>query len=216
VAAVVQKGKIGEIRHLEANYLQTWLSSPIWGDWRTTPALLWRLSTRHGSKGVLGDIGVHILDFATYPAGPISGLYCKLKTFSKAARNRVGEYILDANDSAVITVEFKNGALGVIHTTRYATGHANRLYLKISGTKGAVEIDSERSTTSYRICVGPDMDKAVWKEVEAPAVLNNYQRFIAGIKSGKQYQPDFARGAEIQKLLDASFASSLASKPVNV
>jgi predicted dehydrogenase len=214
VAEVVQKGGIGEVRHLEASYLQSWLTSRIWGDWKTSPTWLWRLSTRHGSKGVLGDIGVHILDFATYPTGKLSSIHCKLKTFPKAPRNRIGRYYLDANDSAVMTVELKNGALGVIHTTRFASGHANRLYLKISGNKGAVEIDSDRSTTSYRICVGPDLDKAAWKEVDAPAVPSIYQRFIASIKSGKQSQPDFARGAEIQKLMDTAFLSDLKNKTI--
>ena len=30
---------------------------------------LWRLSTNHGSMGTLGDIGVHIFDFASFPIG---------------------------------------------------------------------------------------------------------------------------------------------------
>ena len=151
VAALVRRGDLGEMRHVEASYLQSWLPSKYWGDWRTAPTWLWRLSTGHGSKGALGDVGVHIIDFATFPVGHISSVYCRLKTFRKAPRNRVREYVLDANDSAVLCIEFKNGALGTIHTTRWAGGHINRLYLKISGTMGSVEIDSERTTDGYRI-----------------------------------------------------------------
>jgi len=40
VAKVVASGEIGEVRHVEASYLQAWLASGIWGDWRTTPAWL--------------------------------------------------------------------------------------------------------------------------------------------------------------------------------
>jgi predicted dehydrogenase len=216
VQAVVASGKIGDIRHVEASYLQSWLPSKIWGDWRTTPAWLWRLSSRHGSRGVLGDVGVHIVDFATFPAGPISSVYGKLKTFNKAPGNVVGEYTLDANDSAVMTVEFANGALGTIHTTRWSGGHANRLFLKISGTKGSVEIDSERSTTSYKISTGPDLHKAAWKEVACKPTPNNYARFIKSIRTGQQDQPDFARGAEVQKVLDAVITSDAKGKPVQV
>jgi predicted dehydrogenase len=216
VQAVIAAGKIGEIRHVEASYLQSWLPSKIWGDWRTTPAWLWRLSTKHGSRGVLGDIGVHIVDFATFPAGPIKSVYGKLKAFDKAKGNRVGEYVLDANDSAVMTVEFANGALGTIHTTRWSGGHANRLFLKISGTKGSVEIDSERSTTSYKLSVGDDLDKATWSEVTCKPTPNNYARFIKSIRTGKQDQPDFARGAAVQKVLDAVIASDAQGKPVKV
>jgi predicted dehydrogenase len=216
VAALVQSGKLGEMRHVEASYLQSWIASKYWGDWRTAPTWLWRLSSSHGSKGVLGDVGVHIIDFATYPAGHISSVYCRLKTFRKAPRNRVGEYVLDANDSAVLCIEFKNGALGTIHTTRWAGGHINRLYLKVSGTKGSIEIDSERTTNGYRISVGKDLDQGLWKDVATPPVPTIYQRFIKSILTGKQDQPDFVRGAEIQKTLDACFKSNAEQRPLKV
>ncbi len=216
LAAALRRGDIGELRHVEASYLQAWLTAKIWGDWRTSPGWLWRLSSKHGSKGVLGDVGVHIVDFATYPAGPIREVNCRLKTFPKAPGNRLGEYVLDANDSAALTVEFANGALGVIHTSRWVGGHANRLFLKIAGTKGTVEIDSERSTHSYRICRGPGLQTSTWKEVACKPVLNNYQRFIQAIQKGAAGEPDFARGAEIQKVLDACFVSDRTRKPVRL
>ena len=216
VAAIVQAGEIGEIRHVESSYLQAWLASRIWGDWRTTPAWLWRLSQNHGSKGVLGDVGVHIVDFTTFPVGPIASVFCRLKAFHKAPGDRIGEYRLDANDSAVLTVEFKNGALGTIHTTRWCGGHANRLFLKIAGTRGTVEIDSDKTTAGYRICAGKDLDKGLWRDVAVTAVPTNYQRFIKAIRTGRPDQPDFARGAEVQKVLDACFVSDAEGRPVTV
>lgn len=215
-AQAVRRGDLGDLRHVEASYLQAWLTAKIWGDWRTSPGWLWRLSSQHGSKGVLGDIGVHIVDFATYPAGPLREVNCRLKTFPKAIGNRIGKYKLDANDSAVMTVEFANGALGVIHTSRWIGGHANRLYLKIAGTKGTLEIDSERSTTSYRVCRGPGLDKSEWTEVACKPVPNNYRKFIRACQTGGQGDPDFARGAEVQKVLDACFSSEAARRPVKV
>ena len=216
IAARVHAGEIGEIRHVEASYLQTWLSSPIWGEWSTTPAWLWRLSTKHGSKGVLGDVGVHIVDFATYPAGPIKKVFAQLKAFDKAPKNRIGEYPLDANDSALMQVEFANGALGVIHTTRWATGHANRLALKLHGTKGALSFDSDHGKDTYRACLGKDVATATWQEHKAKPTPNNYHRFIASIRAGQTDQPDFARGSEIQRVLDACLESDAAGKPVKV
>lgn len=216
VQKVVSSGQIGEVRHVEASYLQAWLVSKAWGDWRTSPGWLWRLSSRHGSKGVLGDVGVHILDFATYPVGPIKEVYCRLETFNKAPGNRVGEYKLDANDSAVMTVQFANGALGSIHTSRFVGGHNNRLHLKIAGTAGTVEIDSDRSTTSYRICSGRALDTAEWREVERKPVPNMYRRFVDSIRTGVVAEPTFARGAEVQKLLDICFESDATRAPVQL
>jgi predicted dehydrogenase len=215
-ATAIHRGDIGEIRHVEASYLQAWLVSKVWGDWRTTPAWLWRLSSRHGSKGVLGDVGVHIVDFATYPAGPIREVYCRLKAFPKAPGNRIGKYRLDANDSATLNVEFANGALGVIHTSRWVGGNANRLYLKIAGTKGTIEIDSDVSTDSYKVCRGKDLDAGLWKTVKCKAVPGNYQRFITAIQTNIPGQPDFARGLEVQRVLDACFKSDADNRPVRI
>jgi predicted dehydrogenase len=216
IATRVQAGEIGELRHVEASYLQTWLTAPIWGDWRTSPGWLWRLSSKHGSKGVLGDVGVHIVDFATFPAGPIKKVFCQLKTFAKAPKNRIGEYPLDANDSAVLNVEFANGALGTIHTTRWATGHPNRLALRLHGTLGAFSFDSDLGTDTYRACLGPDAATATWQAVQAAPTPNNHTRFIAAIRTGTASQPDFARGSEIQRVLDACFESDALGRPIKV
>lgn len=216
IAARVHAGEIGELRHVEASYLQTWLTAPIWGEWSTTPGWLWRLSTKHGSKGVLGDVGVHIVDFATYPAGPIKKVFARLKTFPKAPKNRIGEYTLDANDTAVLQVEFANGALGVIHTTRFATGHANRLALKLHGTKGALSFDSDLGADTYRACLGKDVATATWQDIKAKPTPNNHTRFITAIRTGQTDQPDFARGSEIQRVLDACFESDAAGRTVQI
>ncbi len=216
LAGAVRRGAIGRVLHVEASYLQAWLLCRIWGDWRKTPALLWRLSKRHGSRGVLGDLGVHLVDFATYPAGPIARVHCQLKTYPKARGNRVGRYVLDANDSATISAEFANGAIGVLHTTRWCAGRPNRLFLRISGSKGSVELDSDRSTSSYWICAGRDIDPSAWRERKARAVPSIYRRFVTAIRTGRAAQPDFARGAEVQKVLDACVLSDRRGRPVRV
>lgn len=204
---MVREGKLGEIVHVEASYLQSWLSSKVWGDWKTNPAWLWRLSSKHGSRGVLGDVGVHILDFATFPVGPIKSVNARLKTFTALKGKRLGDYPLDANDSALMQVEFASGALGVIHTTRWATGHPNSLNLRLHGTLGALRIDLDRSTTELDVCLGDNIHKAKWSRIKAPANPTIYQRFITAIRGGKAGVPDFARGAEIQQALDACFES---------
>lgn len=216
VAEVVGRGDIGEVRHVEASYLQSWIPSKVWGDWRKLPAFLWRMSRRHGSQGVLGDVGVHIIDFASYPAGDIAEVSCRLQTFRKTRTNRQGPYVLDANDSAVLGVTFANGALGAIHTTRWACGHKNRLYLQISGTQGAVEIDSARATDAFRLCRGRDVDRAEWRDVRARRTPNNHERFVTAIRGGPVTGADFARGAAVQQVLDACFESDRLRRPVTL
>jgi len=206
---LIADGVLGRVMHVDAGYLQSWLSSKVWGDWRSDPQWLWRLSSEHGSKGVLGDVGIHILDFAGFPVGDIRSVNCKLRCFDKAAGNRIGEYPLDANDSALIRVEFDNGALGTVQATRWATGHSNTLNLRIYGERGAVkiEIDMEHGWETIALCTGDNVDLVQWERLKLEPTPGIYQRFIAGIVGGINDQPDFERGAYLQRVLDRCFDS---------
>lgn len=202
---LVKSGALGRIMHVDARYSQSWLVSHAWGRWDKDPQWLWRLSQAHGSKGVLGDVGVHILDFASFPVGNISRVNCRLKCFDKAPDNRIGDYVLDANDSAVMTVEFDGGALGCIQATRWATGYQNTVALSIHGDRGALRLDLDKAWDHLEVCLGEDVHTSRWTEVAAPATPSIYQRFVASIMHGVNDAPDFARGAELQQVLDACF-----------
>lgn len=205
---MVAQGKIGEVRHVHAYYHQSWLLQDQWGTWQKSPTWLWRLSTRHGSNGVLGDIGVHIVDFATYPVGPIKSVHCKLQNYpEKAPGNQIGEYTLDANDTAIITTEFKNGAVGTIHMTRTAAPHVNSLKLNLYGSTGAIEVDLDNSGTCLDYWPAKKGKLGEKKAIETKEDIGNFRRFIKYIKTGNLEQPDFARGAEIQKVLDTCIES---------
>ncbi len=205
---IVKLGEIGSVKHVEASYLQSWLVSKAWGDWRTESQWLWRLSRKHGSNGVLGDIGVHIVDFASYGAGlEVDHVFAKLKTFDKAIDNKIGEYELDANDSFTMAVDFENGALGVIHASRWATGHLNELRLRVYGDKGAVEVRHRHNGSELFVCLGADAETATWQPMEVEPVPTNYQRFAEAVKTGVMAEPSFRHAANLQKVLDIAVAS---------
>jgi predicted dehydrogenase len=207
--ALVEDGMIGEVRHIDACYLQSWLVGTHWGDWRTEERWLWRLSGAHGSRGALGDVGIHILDFASYVADqrPVS-VHCRMKAFGKAEGDRIGAYALDANDSFVMSLEFDGGALGVVHASRWATGYANAQKLAVFGTAGALEIWFESEAMGMRVCAGADVHTQTWREVEAPPVPTTYQTFVDAVRVGERLEPTFRRAAELQRVLDAAFESS--------
>lgn len=206
--ALVASGAIGAVRHLEAGYLQSWLMQDAWGDWRTDPTWLWRVSTAHGSTGVLGDVGIHILDLAAFVAcaDPVD-IDCRLKTFDKAPGGRIGEYVLDANDSAVMHLELDGGAIGTVTATRFAAGHRNDLYVRVYGELGGLEASYEDQRFRLRSCLGEDARTATWTEVETPSVPTIWERFVAAIEGGGAVEPDFDRGARVQGWLDAALAS---------
>lgn len=209
------EGRLGRIRHVEGKYLQSWLAAKDWGDWKTSPNWLWRLSTAHGSKGVLGDVGVHILDFATLPVGPIAELYATLPVLDKAPEGKMGDYTLDANDTMVVNARFANGAVGVITATRFATGHLNSVSVSIHGEKGALRIDLDKSYEMLEFCtVLEDGKTTPWQSLYTGKTPNIFERFLTAVQTGKQDMPDFARGAEIQRYLDAAEDSAKSARAI--
>jgi len=215
--AMVEAGEIGPVRHLQASYLQSWLTARHWGDWRADDKWLWRLSSAHGSKGVMGDIGVHILDFVTYAANEeIVAMSARMKIFDKAEGGAIGAYRLDVNDSVAMSVEFAGGALGVIHASRLATGKRNDLDLTVHGDLGALRLWSDERTSTLEACLGPDIETQTWRPVDCPAVPRIGERFALALLSGVNGDPDFRRGAQMQRLIDLAFASDAEGRALSV
>ena len=203
VRELVRSGKIGKVKHVEASYLQSWLVSKAWGDWREESQWLWRLSKSHGSNGTLGDIGIHIVDFVNFGSGAeMANIDCRLQTFHKAEGDRIGVYKLDANDSFVMSVGFDNGALGVVHASRWATGHLNELKLRVYGDKGGIELTHRLDGSELRVCLGRSINKATWRTLKVRPVKTTYELFVKAVRAGKTLEPSFAQAAKVQKVLD--------------
>jgi predicted dehydrogenase len=214
----IRGGGIGRVIHVEASYLQSWLVQDAWGDWRTNPAFTWRLSTRHGSAGVLGDVGCHIYDLAAFLCGDIAEISCRMETFDKGVKGgRIGPYVLDANDSFVSTVRLAGGGIGTVHASRWATGQLNSLRVRAFGDEGAVEVDLDRSRDSYRVCRGKDnIRKMKWTDVRCRRTPTQYERFIEAVRTGTRDVSDFRNGARVQAYLEASVDSAREKRPMKV
>lgn len=206
---MVLGGAVGELRHVEASYRQSWLVSKAWGDWRTEPGWLWRLSKAHGSTGVLGDVGVHILDFASFGAADdFASVRADLATFPKAEGDRIGEYGLNANDSFAMTARLRGGALATVAATRYATGHANDLTLTLHGTHGALRVETDGPSSRLSASRGKNIDRHRWRRVTPPEAPRNARRFIEALETGVNGDPSFRRAAAIQRVIDAAVVSA--------
>jgi len=150
---LVSEGRIGDIRHVRAQYLQDWLSDPL-------SPMTWRLQKEKAGSGALGDIGAHVVDLTQFITGQgivtVNGL---LETFvserpmadsaSPALRSdaQVGEGTLTGqvtvDDAAVFLGRFSGGALGVFEATRFATGRKNSIRIEINGSRGSLAFDFE-------------------------------------------------------------------------
>ncbi len=128
--AMVAAGELGEIRLVQGEYPQDWLTTYLeksgqkQAAWRTDPK-------RSGAGGCVGDIGTHTYQLATYVSGlTLQELSADLTSFVKGRK---------LDDNANIMLRFKGGAKGHIWASQVAVGHENGLKLRIYGTKGGLE-----------------------------------------------------------------------------
>lgn len=128
--ARIARGDLGDIRLVQVEYLQGWLSQPIDNDgnkqaeWRTDPA-------RAGLGGCLGDIGTHAFHLAEH----VSGL--RVASVSADLSIHVPGRRLDDDVNALL--RFDGDARGTLKASQVAAGEENGLKLRIYGSLGGLE-----------------------------------------------------------------------------
>jgi len=141
---LIADGRLGQIRHVRAAYLQDWLTDPSF-------PLTWRLQRDRAGSGALGDLGAHIVDLAQYlTCEPITAISGSTTTFVTerpvhgwVAGQPRGAVTVD--DAAVFTARIGAGAtLGSFEVTRFAAGRKNALRIELNGELGSVAFDLER------------------------------------------------------------------------
>ena len=131
---LIARGELGELRFVNAEYPQEWLSTLIekegqkQASWRTDPA-------QTGVSNCVGDIGSHVENMVRYMTGlEISRLCARLDTFVQGR-------VLD--DNASILVEYKGGAKGLYWSSQIAVGYDNALRVRVFGSKGSLQWSQE-------------------------------------------------------------------------
>ncbi|TCR70083.1 Gfo/Idh/MocA family oxidoreductase [Bosea sp. BK604] len=128
--AMVAAGEIGEVRVVQVEYAQDWLTEKLedsgqkQADWRVDPA-------RSGAGGCVGDIGTHAHHLAGFITGlEVKELCAELTTFVPGRR---------LDDNVQILLRYGNGARGMLWASQVAPGNENALKLRVYGTKGGLE-----------------------------------------------------------------------------
>jgi predicted dehydrogenase len=93
----------------------------------------------------------------------------------------------------------------------------NRVALTVHGDKGAIRIDLDKGYQLMDYCLVQEDGLATpWQTIYTGVTPNIYQRFTASVRTGHNDSPDFARGAEIQRYLDAAQESAATRRMVGV
>lgn len=203
---ILDKGMLGKTISVNVEYLK---SSAFSKDRR----LEWRFIKNYAGTGVLGDLGVHLIDMAQLLIGEMKRVCATcgivIKERPKEGSKELGA--VETDDYCNFLVDFENGVTGTFSITRCAIGHNNTIKYQIFGTKGVISFDLTR-TDILQVCLGEiDTESCGMHEIKVPKrfSISQEQMFI-DLLNGKECSllPTIADGLKCQKILDALLLSS--------
>ena len=233
---LVAEGRIGEVRHVRAQYLQDWIADP-------EAPHSWRLDKERAGSGALGDIGAHIVDLTQFiTQDRITEVSGQLVTFVKerpvAAEHSglsgtaggAGETApVTVDDAAVFLAKFTGGAIGVFEATRFATGRKNAIRIEINGSAGSLAFDFEDMNVLHLYDATEPDETAGFKRILVTESTHPYVAawwppghglgyehgfthqvvdLVTAIAEGTDPAPTFADGLQVQRVLAAVETSS--------
>ena len=150
--AMVQRGDLGKIIHVQGHFFQDWLLHETDYNWRL-------LASEGGALRAVGDIGTHWMDALSFILGArIESVFATLETFHKKRKRPRGQvqtfakvdpkkmvsYHVDTEDFASLLLRYDNGVHANAAISQVAAGWKCSLALGIYGTQGSVRWDLQQ------------------------------------------------------------------------
>lgn len=157
--AMVQRGDLGRIMHVQGHFFQDWLLKDTDYNWRL-------LASEGGKLRAVGDIGTHWIDTVSFILGSrATSVFAFLETFHKTRSRPSGEvrtfarsaakkkenYRVDTEDFGSVLLQFgkaKHGYADAVHAnasiSQVAAGWKCSLSVGIYGTEGSVRWDFQQ------------------------------------------------------------------------
>jgi predicted dehydrogenase len=216
---IIDEGRLGEVRHWRAVYLQDWLLD-------SAAPMTWRLRKETGGAGPLADLGSHLIDLAHFLVGPIKEVVGTAETFVKErpveGTDEMGR--VTVNDAAAFLARFENGAIGTFEASPLIPGRKAKESFEVNGSKGSLIFDLERMNELRVYFEGEEPETSGFRtllvtEPEHPYMARWWPRghiigyehtfvhtirdLLDGIKTGKNPEPTFEDGYRCQAVIDA-------------
>lgn len=220
---LVKSGFVGQPWHFRSCRLQDW----------GTRSIGWRQVAKLAGSGELGDMLSHRLDYAHSMLGPIT----RLVAHTQRIHDVRGGQVNDLEDWVAILADYTNGAVGVLESTKMATGRGESAqsqdYVEINGSEGSIVFQLEqplqlqltkKGETKLRVVPVPTeflkapnspRDPSVGDPVFAFRYDQNFE-FIEAIRQNRPCSPSFYDGALAQGVMDAALLSAKERRWVDV
>lgn len=201
---LVQSGKLGAPVYARAQ-LSCWYPE-IPGAWRQDPAT--------GGGGALMDLGSHCLDLLEMFFGPIARLGC-------STARLVQSYA--SEDTAVVMVEFENGARGTVDVLFNVPDASSRNRLELYGSQGCILAEGtigQGESGNMTACIEDSAKGYEARQVRAaaettavtPQAVNMYraevEAFSQAVLDNTPPPVDGEAGLRIQRILAACYQAA--------
>lgn len=241
----IDEGKLGNIYHFRAQYLQDWIADPNF-------PLVWRLRDEIAGSGAHGDLNSHIIDLARHLVGEFDQVIGMQETFIKErptlmaseklatgltaeASGTMGKVTVD--DTTLFLARFTNGAVGSFEATRLAPGRRNGLRIEINGSRGSLLFELEDMNRLWFYSCDEPEDAQGFRRIQVTEPTHPYidawwppghiigwedtfvnvvYDFIKAIDQGKNPSPSFVDGVACQRVMETVKKSIQEGKWVKV
>lgn len=140
VKELIETGELGKIMKIEATYDQDMLLDP-------SLPITWRHINKYAGSGALGDLTSHLLSISQMILGDIESVNGMSSVIIPERPVKAGsseKAKVENEDIITFMAKYKNGAIGVMGSSRVATGRKNYMSYEIQGTEGTVSYNLER------------------------------------------------------------------------
>lgn len=206
---IAQSGLLGEIKWVDASYIQGWLGPLMLGGAAGMP--MWRTDPKKaGKSGCGGDIATHALMQLRFTTGlDVTDVSAHLEKF-------IPGNALDDHFTAYC--KLSNGGKAMVRASQISFGHKNDLGIEIVGTKGSLVWKQENSE-AVSIYLPDQPDRTYWRSSvkpndgflkDVPADLLAEPRIPAGHCEG--FHDAYAR---LHRFFEADVRAYWEGKPFN-
>ena len=203
---ILEEGLLGDVVSINVEYLKDSAFMP-------GRRLEWRFVKEYAGTGVLGDLGVHLIDMARFLIGDFKEVSADCGIVVKERKKLDSEEIgqVETDDYCNFIAKLEGGVAATFSITRCAIGQRNTIKYDIYGTKGVISFDLNHPEV-LGVCVG-EVDlksKSVHTVQVPPEFTASQEQMFVDVASGKpgKYVPTIADGIACQKILDALLLSS--------
>lgn len=164
------------------------------------------------SGGIFLDMTIHDFDMALFLTGsPVTEVYASASVLIDPAIGTAGDF-----DTAVISLKFANGALGIIENSRQAVyGYDQRV--EVLGAAGAAEAFNDKpSTVQLSSASGVITDKPLYFFLEryTDSFSEEVRQFVEAIRGNRETPVSVEDGLEPVRIALAAKKSILEKRPV--